>query len=383
MNVKKKFFLLISFLFLFLFSAGMTLAQTCSNTKECEDLINQYTQKLNSLKVQSNTLSNQIAQFNAQISLTTLKIKQTEEQIELLGGRIDQLEGSLSALSSAFASRAIETYKMSRAGESIFLVLSSNNIGDAVSRYHYLQRIQEADRNLLIRLQTAQNTYKDEKGKQEELAKLLDDQKQALTAQKAAKANLLAVTKNDERKYQSLLAAALAEYEAIQGIIAGRGFETEVGKVNQGQRIASVIQGQSCNSSGSHLHFIVSQNGAAQNPFNYLRNGVAFENCSGSSCGSSDGDSFSPTGSWDWPISPLIKFSQGYGSTWATRNTYVGKIYSFHNGIDINSQASSEVRAVKVGTLYQGSYGGRCLLRYVRVHHDEGGLDTFYLHINY
>ena len=121
-----------------------------------------------------------------------------------------------------------------------------------------------------------------------------------------------------------------------------------------------------------------------QNPFSYLKNGVDFENCSGSSCGSSDGDSFNPSGSWDWPINPRVKYSQGYGPTWATRNTWVGNIYNFHNGIDINSP-SSEIKAVRSGTLYRGSYSGSngCRLRYVRVHHDENGMDTYYLHINY
>jgi len=133
------------------------------------------------------------------------------------------------------------------------------------------------------------------------------------------------------------------------------------------------------------LHFITSQDGKAVNPFNYLRPGVDFENCSGSSCGSSDGDAFNPSGSWDWPIAPKIKYSQGFGSTWATRNTWVGRIYSAHNGIDINSNSGSEVKAVRGGTLFRGSYSGAsgCRLRYVRVDHDDSDLDTFYLHINY
>ena len=191
-------------------------------------------------------------------------------------------------------------------------------------------------------------------------------------------------TRNDEKKYQQLLSAARAEFEAIQAIIAGKGQEEEVGKVSQGQRIASIIQGPSCNSSGGHLHFIVSQSGNTQNPFSQLKN-IDFENCSGSSCGSSDGDPFNPSGSWDWPINPKVKFTQGYGSTWAVRNTWVGRVYSFHNGIDIDSGSSPEIRAVRAGTLYQGSYSGSsgCRLRYVRIDHDDSDLETFYLHINY
>lgn len=381
--VKKIFsaFVLTSVLgVLFVKSLSLVSADALEDLKK---KIDEYQSQLNILSSQAKTLSNQIAQFNAQINLTTLKISETEEKINLLTGRIDQLEGSLDSLTEAFSSRAVETYKLSKVENGFAFLLSAGDIGQAVSRFHYLQKIQEADRNLLIRLQEAQTTYKGEKADQEELQITLEQQKKTLDSQKAAKAYLLTATKNDEKKYQQLLAQAKAEYEAIQAIIAGKGKETEVGPVNEGQRIASVIQGASCNSSAAHLHFIVrKEGGTTENPFSYLQGGVSHENCSGSSCGSSDGDPFNPSGSWPWPISPSIKYTQGYGSTWAVRNTWVGKIYSFHNGIDINS-ASSEVRAVRKGKLYQGSYNVGCLLKYVRVDHDDSNLDTLYLHVNY
>lgn len=345
--------------------------------------IAEYQKQIQILQGQANTLSNQIKQFDTQIRLTELQINQTQETITLLGGRIDQLEVSLEGLTKAFSSRAVETYKLSRFGDNFAFIAGSKDLGEAVTRQHYLKLIQESDRDLMSRLQKAQNSYKIQKVESEELQKKLEDQKKVLDSQKRAKANLLASTKNDEKKYQQLLAQAKAEFEAIQAIIAGKGQEEEVGAVSQGQKIASVIQGASCNSGGTHLHFIVSQKGNAQNPFTYLKS-ADHENCSGSSCGSGDGDSFNPSGSWDWPISPKIKFTQGYGSTWATRNSWVGRIYNFHNGIDING-TSPEVRAVRSGKLFRGSYGGSggCRLKYVRVDHDESDLDTFYLHINY
>ena len=52
----------------------------------------------NSMIPKRNTLKNQIAQFNAQINLTQLKIADTQNKILLLGGRIDQLEVSLNDL---------------------------------------------------------------------------------------------------------------------------------------------------------------------------------------------------------------------------------------------------------------------------------------------
>lgn len=351
--------------------------------RELGQKIAEYEQQVKTLQSQANTLSNQIAQFNAQINLTQLKIDQTQQQIVLLGGRIDELEGSLESLSEAFQSRAVETYKMSRAGNSIIVLVGSNDLSQAVARYNYLRKIQEADRDLMLRLQGAQNTYRNQKSKLEELTLQLEKQRAELDGQKKAKANLLALTKNDEKKYQQLLSASRAELEAIQAIIAGRGEETPAGHVNEGSRIASIIAGASCNSSGAHLHFIVSENGQAKNPFQYLKP-IDYENCSGSSCGSSDGDPFSPTGSWNWPVNPKIKYSQGYGSTWAVKNTWAGKIYNFHNGIDING-SSNEVKSVRAGNLFRGSYNGSggCKLRYVRVDHDESSLDTFYLHVNY
>jgi len=366
---------------LFLFFAAQTVAG--KTVEELQKEIETYQQELSRLSSQSKTLSNQIAQFDAQIRLTTLKISQTEEKIVLLGGRIDQLETSLNALSNAFSSRAVETYKMARVGDSFLILISAPDLTGAVSRFHYLQKIQQADSDLLSRLQAAQITYQGEKVDQETLQKQLGEQKKTLDSQKIAKAYLLAVTRNDEKKYQQLLAQARAEYEAIQAIIAGKGTETEAGHVGGGQRIANIIQGSSCNSSNSHVHFIVRKpGGITDNPFSNL-GGIDYENCSGSSCVSSDGDAFNPSGSWPWPINPKIRFTQGYGYTWAVQNTWVGQIYRFHNGIDINNLSSSEVKAVQPGTLYQGSYNVGCLLRYVRVDHDDSDIDTLYLHVNY
>jgi peptidoglycan hydrolase CwlO-like protein len=385
----KKFFKIALFplvLFFLIFATRFTLAQSPDEKlQQLQKQIEEYQNEINRLKNQATTLSNQIAQFDAQIKLTTLKIEETESKIYLLGGRIDTLEVSLEALTTAFSSRASETYKMTRVGEPFMMILSAPNISQAVSRFHYLQKIQESDRDLLLRLTSAQTVYKDQKKEQEDLQAELEIQKANLDAQKKAKANLLQITRNDEKRYQQLLAAARAEYEAIQAILAGKGTEEEVGKVSEGARIASVIQGSSCNSSGSHLHFIVRQGTSALNPFSYLNASVSHENCSGSSCGSSDGDPFNPSGSWNWPINSPIKFSQGFGYTWAVQNTWVGKIYSFHNGIDINNDGNSEVKAVKGGTLYRGSYAvsSGCRLRYVRVDHEDSDLDTLYLHINY
>ena len=124
---------------------------------------------------------------------------------------------------------------------------------------------------------------------------------------------------------------------------------------------------------------MVSENGNAKNPFLFLGN-IDHDNCSGpGDC--SAADQFNPSGNWSWPINAKVKFTQGYGYTWAIQNTWVGNIYKFHSGIDVNSLTSPDVKAVKSGTLYKGTYFVGCALSYVKVHHDENNIDTFYLHV--
>lgn len=221
MKLAKK--ILIFIFLLGLFFAPLVKADTSSDVQQLQQQIDEYTQKLAQLGEQSTTLENQIAQFDAQIYLTGLKITQTEDEIALLGGRIDQLEAALTALSAAFSQRAIETYKMARVGDPLVLLLSAPNLSEAVSRFHYLELIQGEDRNLLQQLQSAQTTYQGEKADQETLQAQLNQQEQDLDNQKAAKAQLLVQTQNDEQKYQQLLTQARAQLAAIRSFVTGLG----------------------------------------------------------------------------------------------------------------------------------------------------------------
>ncbi|AKM82875.1 hypothetical protein A2422_02795 [Candidatus Woesebacteria bacterium RIFOXYC1_FULL_31_51] len=366
----------------FFFSLFLTLLAFFTfgvKAQECTGDLNQriscYESNLTKLGNSSKTLSSQIYQFDAQIRLTTLKITQTEEQISLLSGRIDQLEGSLGSLTSAYSERVVETYKMGRVGDPFFLLISSSNLSEVFSRYSYLKKIQEADKGLLQRLQKVQDTYKEEKVSQEDLQAKLETQQKQLNSQKLSKAKLLEITKNDEKKYQSLLAKARAELEAIQSILVGRGQEIESGKIDEGSRIASIISGASPCSSGGHLHFEVVKDKNHQNPASFLSSrSVIWDN--------SPDSPFSFTGSWQWPINEPIRITQGYGMTYyaAKLNYYNG---APHTGVDMINISDYTVKAVKPGVLYKGAIAcGGGTLRYVRVKQDDG-YDTYYLHINY
>ncbi|MBU0998414.1 C39 family peptidase [Patescibacteria group bacterium] len=219
------FFSVLSFLLFrsFSFARKVNADEYEDKIKQLDEQISEYQNQITVLKNQSVTLQNQIAQFDTQIKLTTLKIERTEEKILLLSGRIDRLEVSLDVLSNAFSSRAVETYKMFRFDDPFMVLISSPDLKEAMTRFQYLKKIQDADRDLLERLQSTQTSYVIEKTTQEELQEELESEKLALDNQKKAKNSLLSQTKNDEKKYQELLAQAQAQKRAFSRYVSGQG----------------------------------------------------------------------------------------------------------------------------------------------------------------
>ena len=370
-DLLKKF--IVSFFVTLIASFGIfnVAGVSAQSIEELQDRIEEYRREIDRLQAQEDTLENQISQFNAQINLTQLKIEETEERIALLGGRIDLLEVSLQSLTQAFSSRANETYKMARLGDPLVLLITSENLSEAVTRFHYLQRIQEADRELLTKLQDAQNTYVAEKDDQEELQVELEGQQQVLGAQKQAKAELLEQTQNDEERYQELLSQALAEKAALErALVEG----VEVGPVSQGEPIGLVgNSGYPGCSTGKHLHFEVRDGGNWVNPANYLSShSVQDEQNGGTMINLGNG-------SWPWPIQDTIRLTQHYGETpYSWRYTYSGGI---HTGLDMVSTSSDVIRAPANGTLYKSSQScGGSTINIVYIDHG-GGVLTFYLHV--
>jgi hypothetical protein len=330
--------------------------------------------------------------MNQQIQLATLRIAQTEasivvleEEIASLSDKIGKLDLSLDKISQILLRRIVATYKGGQI-DPAFYWLTSDSAEDFIKNQQYLKVAQKHDKMLMIAIEEARQDFDRQKSLKEEkqaalegLKVQLQEQNAILARQKADKEHLLAVTQNDESRYQSMLSAALAEYQAIQAIIAGKGKETEVGEVSQGEKIASVIVGGSVCSFGTHLHFGVKEGNNTKNPFDYLGS-MEIINSSG-------GDSYHFGGDWPWPLSGTIILTQGFGNTSFARSSGFYK-NSFHSGIDIVTSDLS-VLTVQDGTLYNGSIyccgsGTMCgMLPYVKVDHKDSNFSTFYLHVNY
>lgn len=386
--MKKPIFFVLVILAIFagLFALSHSVkAQSCGNEEECKKLISEYEQKLVGIRDQKNTLSSQIQFADTQVYLTTLRIQDTERkivqtasEIESLKGRIVTLNSSLDYISKLLLEKIIESYKR-REAPLLSIFIDPDSASTMINRLKYAKVTEENDRKLAFQVQQAKLNFEQQKNlredKQKELAQLeidLGNQKSALDAQKVQKERLLALTKNDERVYQNLLARTRSEYAAIQGIISGAGTESLIREVHKGDAIATMIYGESCNSSGTHLHFIIKEGSSAINPFNRLKDTNHTDR--------SGGDTWNPSGDWDWPLSGTIQFNQGWGSDTNFIKSRSAS-YPFHDGIDI--YASSNVIAVLDGELYRGSFSGSdgCALMYVKVKHKDANYSTLYLHV--
>ena len=394
----KKFFLIVIislFVFLVPFS-GLVSAEDNEKDNQNEDEIDEYEKKLSELRGKANTLQNEINYMDSQINLTELKIqnsianiKRTEDRIyelsegiESLGLRIQKLKTSIEYQEQVLGSRMRERYK-DRENNMLMLVFGGDTLNSLVKKTKYLQDLEENDKKLIDQMAATKSDFEgqkeifeDKKEEQENLKKQLeiekanlDSYRRDLEARQREKEEMLKQTENDEEKYQKLLSQAIAERNAMQGIVSGIDFKNGT-KVEKGDIIA--VMGNSgypyC-STGAHLHFEVRKNGSVVNAEKYLKEKnlyVWHYNTGYTGIGS---------GSWDWPMkNPEI--TQRYGKTpWSWRYPN-----GLHEGIDMVSK-DVYIRAPKGGKIVKGAMGcGGGIVNFAAIDHGDGVV-SYYLHI--
>jgi len=362
-NFKKLLFSFLLFL-LFFFSSYNILAD--DTTSSLQQKINSYTQKLLELSKQKNTLSNQIKYLNSQVYLTSLKISQSEASIKVLHKEIDQLSQEISRLdlnlnqlSQIFLNQVSQNYKIGKKVP-IISIFSSLNFNHFLEQYKYIKILQKANQNNMLNLETTRTTYDIQKQKklkkEEELAKLqktLDSQKKELVSQKSAKNNLLAITKNDEKKYQKLKSEAERELSSLlQAKFVGKRH------VSAGEALG--LMGNSGYSFGDHLHFGLYQLEEKDISKWSYRNDIS---------------SLSYLSKHRWPMNQPIRITQNRG---VTKYAYLYGDH-FHHGIDMVSP-NKTIFATEEGVAYFFRNPKSSLGNHIKLFHPDGKM-TLYLHM--
>lgn len=237
------------FLLTFFFPSRILAAESCDATacnKETqvdseylrctENKISCWQGKVSEARDKSITLQSTITVLNGQINIQQLQVNKTqaeidglEKEIVDLSDRLAGLDVSLDKLSAALVERVQEHYKR-QTTTPLGLLLFSDSLNNFLAQKRYLQLAQE---HLSENMQQAENqridydtqkTVKEEKQTEVEKKKALIVQQQSqLTSQRAAEQKLLTQTKNDETKFQQLLAEAQAELASLKNFSTSKG----------------------------------------------------------------------------------------------------------------------------------------------------------------
>ncbi|MEX2053861.1 MAG: hypothetical protein WD940_02585 [Patescibacteria group bacterium] len=392
-----KFFLrtaLFSLLLLLLSTNQSPAKAGCTDYFSCNKEIERVKKEISRLQGEEKSLKNQIAYLDNQIYLSELEIQAKEAEIKVLSGdigdlsiRLERIGNFLDYQEEIFVNRARLAYASDRLS-SFDIVLGAENLDDAIRRIKYLHVLEDQDVQALGELRDTRTSFNDQKktleNKKTDVERLkreVEDQKLSLISQQASKKQLLAETRGEESRYQSLLKQLEEEREAILAALRSKGYR--LGPVKKRDPIA--IQGKTGCATGNHIHYSVYyDSNPSKEKVGYLAqiNPCSYVSVRGGKCNSGSYPLYYPNGR---------VYSGSFRAPGSEGSLLTQSYWTYHRALDVVSgDGVVYASAAGVASIVNDgpSYGAVCRRRGIPynglgygIRVDQGSIVTSYWHI--
>lgn len=204
------------------------------SVKDLENQAASYQDQIKNLQSQAQSLQNEVELFDAQIAQMELQIKSTEAKIEEANLEIEKLLQEVAAKETEIDKEKLILKDLIRKvndydNQTVFEILLKNQeISSFFNETDYVNTVGEKIKSALdtlksdkAELESEQEQAELKKKELEELEKEIQSNRDALSAQKASKEELLNATKGSESKYRNLLSDIMEQRKSILGDING------------------------------------------------------------------------------------------------------------------------------------------------------------------
>ena len=177
--------------------------------------VSRFQSEANRLNGEAVTLGNTLAQITNEKNALQAQVNLTQAKHDKLVDEIADTEKKIEENRKALGDTIVDLY----AGDTVSpieMLASSKNIGDYLDKQEYRTSVKDTLNGTIKTVKKLRVQLKDQ---QDEVTKVLDQQKQArdgLAAKETEQASLLAKTKNDEAQYQKLIKDRQDEIDATK-----------------------------------------------------------------------------------------------------------------------------------------------------------------------
>lgn len=340
--MKKKIIVMIVIVNLLFSAVSVVFAEETSSdyrqkANETLNQSNEAKEKLEDVNGQINTALQEVEDLKSSIDSTEQEVNSLSDELNKLNESISIKEEDLKDKQKLLEERLVASYMN---GKNTYMdALFSGGIANFISNYESIKQIAEYDNNLMSEVKKDKQELEDEKAKVQNLKTEKENKSAELKKLKAEKQEKVDNLTEEQKQIQS----QIDEYDNQMKVLSQK--EKALAEKEAAAELARK---------------------AEQNKNNDTKKDQ----------NSNDGESVTPTGTFQWPVPSSHTITSNYGY----RIHPISGTKKLHAGIDIGAPGGSNIIAADSGTVilssfgYNGGYGN-----YVIISHGNG-ITTRYAH---